>query len=124
VASSSAPDRIRHSLRLAGILPYFEPHIFSAKQVTRGKPAPDLFLFAAEQMGVAPRHCLVIEDSVAGVTAARAASMDVLGFTGGSHCLPGHGEKLAAAGAQAVFGSMAEVADRLRAMAEEPSLLP
>jgi hypothetical protein len=50
--------------------------------------------------------------------------MDVLGFTGGSHCLPGHGEKLAAAGAQAVFGSMAEVADRLRAMAEEPSLLP
>jgi HAD superfamily hydrolase (TIGR01509 family) len=124
VASSSAPDRIRHSLRLAGILPYFEPHIFSAKQVARGKPAPDLFLFAAERMGVAPKHCLVIEDSVAGVTAARTAGMAVLGFTGGSHCLPGHGEKLAAAGAQAVFDSMAEIASRLREMAEEPSLLP
>jgi HAD superfamily hydrolase (TIGR01509 family) len=118
VASSSAPDRIRHSLRLAGILQHFEPHIFSAKQVTHGKPAPDLFLFAAERMGVAPKHCLVIEDSVAGVTAARAAGMSVLGFTGASHCLPGHGEKLGAAGAQVVFGSMAEVAGRLRAMVE------
>ena len=100
MASSSEPPRIRHSLTLAGILHHFEPHIFSATQVKHGKPAPDLFLLAAESMGAAPARCLVIEDSVAGVTAARAAGMTVLGFTGGSHCLDGHAEKLRQAGAQ------------------------
>jgi HAD superfamily hydrolase (TIGR01509 family) len=105
VASSSEPPRIRHSLTLAGLLQHFEPHIFSATQVKRGKPAPDLFLLAAESMGVAPARCLVIEDSVAGVTAARAAGMTVLGFTGGSHCLDGHADKLRTAGASDVFDS-------------------
>jgi HAD superfamily hydrolase (TIGR01509 family) len=113
VASSSEPPRIRHSLSLAGILHHFEPHIFSATQVKRGKPAPDLFLLAAESMSVAPARCLVIEDSVAGVTAARAAGMAVLGFTGGSHCLAGHDENLRTAGAQEVFESMGAVASRL-----------
>jgi HAD superfamily hydrolase (TIGR01509 family) len=113
VASSSEPPRIRHSLTLAGILHHFEPHIFSATQVKRGKPAPDLFLFAAESMGVPPAHCLVIEDSVAGVTAARAAGMTVLGFTGGGHCLDGHAEKLRAAGASEVFASIADIGRRL-----------
>jgi len=114
VASSSDPPRIRHSLSLAGILHHFEPHIFSATQVRRGKPAPDLFLFAAEQMATPPERCLVIEDSVAGVTAAHAAGMAVLGFTGGSHCLDGHDDKLRAAGAAEVFGSMAKLAQRLQ----------
>src|SRR5882724_6318034 len=77
VASSSEPPRVRHSLSLAGILHHFEPHIFSATQVKRGKPAPDLFLLAAESMGTAPARCLVNEDSVAGVTAV-CASMTVL----------------------------------------------
>jgi beta-phosphoglucomutase-like phosphatase (HAD superfamily) len=95
------------------MLRHFEPHIFSATMVKRGKPAPDLFLHAAEHMATPPARCLVIEDSVAGVTAARAAGMTVLGFTGGSHCLPGHGEKLRAAGAADAFGSMAEIADHL-----------
>jgi HAD superfamily hydrolase (TIGR01509 family) len=113
VASSSEPARIRHSLELTGILHHFEPHIFSATQVARGKPAPDLFLFAAAQMGAAPERCVVIEDSVPGVTGARAAGMTVLGFTGGGHCRDGHGERLLAAGAAAAFGSMAEVARRL-----------
>src|SRR5215813_9195458 len=110
VASSSEPPRIRHSLSLAGLLHHFEPHIFSATQVKHGKPAPDLFLFAAESMGAAPARCLAIEDSVAGVTAARAAGMTVLGFTGGSHCLDGHAEKLRAVGARDVFGSCRELA--------------
>lgn len=110
VASSSEPTRIRHSLTLAGILHHFEPHIFSATQVKRGKPAPDLFLLAAESMSVPPERCLVIEDSVAGVTAARAAGMTVLGFTGGSHCLDGHGEKLRQAGAAEVLASTPELA--------------
>jgi HAD superfamily hydrolase (TIGR01509 family) len=109
VASSSEPPRIRHSLSLAGILHHFEPHIFSATQVKHGKPEPDLFLFAAENMGVAPEHCLVIEDSVAGVTAARAAGMTVLGFAGGSHCLDGHAEGLRVAGAAAVCASMTDL---------------
>ena len=99
VASGSAPERLRHSLALTGLLPLFDPHIFSATQVPRGKPAPDLFLFAAEQMGVAAADCMVIEDSVPGVQAAVAAGMRVVGFTGGSHCRPGHAERLRAAGA-------------------------
>jgi HAD superfamily hydrolase (TIGR01509 family) len=110
VASSSESPRIRHSLSLAGILHHFEPHIFSATQVKHGKPAPDLFLLAAERMSAPPTRCLVIEDSVAGVTAARAADMTVLGFTGGSHCLDGHAEKLRQAGAGEVFGSCPELA--------------
>ncbi len=113
VASSSEPPRIRHSLTLAGILHHFDPNIFSATQVKRGKPAPDLFLLAAESMGVPPERCLVIEDSVAGVTAARAAGMTVLGFTGGSHCLGGHAGRLHAAGARDVFASMTEIGRRL-----------
>jgi HAD superfamily hydrolase (TIGR01509 family) len=115
VASSSEPTRIRHSLSLAGILHHFEPHIFSATQVKRGKPAPDLFLFAAASMGAAPARCLVIEDSVAGVTAARAAGMTVLGFTGGSHCLDGHADKLRMAGAAAVCASMTDLRGQMEA---------
>ena len=117
VASSSEPPRIRHSLTLAGILHHFEPHIFSATQVKHGKPAPDLFLLAAERMGAAPTRCLVIEDSVAGVTAARAAGMTVLGFTGGSHCLDGHAEKLWAAGAGLVCASMTELKRQIETVA-------
>jgi len=110
VASSSEPPRIRHSLSLAGILHHFEPNIFSATQVKHGKPAPDLFLFAAGSMGTAPARCLAIEDSVAGVTAARAAGMTVLGFTGGSHCLDGHAQKLRQAGAGEIFPSCPDLA--------------
>ncbi len=73
----------------------------------RGKPAPDLFLFAAERMGgVAPARCLVVEDSVAGVTAARAAGMPVVGFTGAGHCGPDHADTLRAAGADRVVDDL------------------
>jgi HAD superfamily hydrolase (TIGR01509 family) len=106
VASSSAPARLRHSLSLTGLLHHFEPHIFSATQVARGKPAPDLFLFAASSMQAAPASCVVIEDSVAGVQAAVAAGMRVIGFTGGSHCRVGHAERLRAAGAAAICDRM------------------
>ena len=109
VASSSTPERLRHSLGLVGLLARFEPDIFSAAQVARGKPAPDLFLFAAERMAVAPSACLVIEDSVAGVRGAVAAGMAVLGFTGGGHCRPGHAQRLLDAGASSTFGHMREL---------------
>ncbi|WP_332908981.1 HAD-IA family hydrolase [Paracoccus binzhouensis] len=97
VASSSAPDRLALSLALTGLAPLFGPHVYSATQVARGKPAPDLFLFAAGHLGVAPGDCVVIEDSPAGLRAARAAGMRVIGFLGGSHAGQARlAEKLAA----------------------------
>lgn len=83
VASSSEPDSLRHKLELTGLAARFGDHVFSASQVPRGKPAPDLFLFAAEQMGAAPHRCAVIEDSRHGVAAARAAGMTTFAYTGG-----------------------------------------
>jgi HAD superfamily hydrolase (TIGR01509 family) len=106
VASSGTPEKIRHGLTCADLYDILAPHIFSATQVKRGKPAPDLFLFAAEQMRASPARCVVIEDSVPGVTGALAAGMSVLGFCGGSHCRPGHADKLRAAGAATVFDDM------------------
>jgi HAD superfamily hydrolase (TIGR01509 family) len=85
VASSSQSERLRFSLEVTGLLPRFAPHLFSASMVARGKPAPDLFLHVAERMGVAPADCLVVEDSAAGIEAARRAGMRVFGFVGGSH---------------------------------------
>lgn len=111
VASSSMPERILNSLTVTGLLDYFEPHLFSASQVANGKPAPDLFLFAAERMGAQPEDCLVIEDSRAGVEAGKAAGMRVLGFGGGGHCGAGHLDMLTAAGADEVFDDMARLKD-------------
>jgi HAD superfamily hydrolase (TIGR01509 family) len=113
VASSSAPERLRHSLSITGLLHYFEPHVFSATQVARGKPAPDLFLFAAASMQVAPARCVVLEDSIPGVQAAVAAGMRAIGFTGGSHCRPGHAGRLRAAGAAAIAHNMLGLPDLL-----------
>jgi len=109
VASSGTPEKIHHGLVCAGLYDVLAPNIFSASQVKRGKPAPDLFLFAAEQMQVPPERCLVIEDSLPGVTAARAAGMTVLGFHGGSHCRPGYGDTLGAAGAAMTFDDMRQL---------------
>jgi HAD superfamily hydrolase (TIGR01509 family) len=109
VASSGTPEKIQHGLECAGLYDLLAPHIFSASQVKRGKPAPDLFLFAAGQMKASPARCVVIEDSVPGITGARTAGMTVLGFHGGSHCRPGHADTLRAAGASAVFDDMREL---------------
>jgi D-ribulokinase len=118
VASSSAPERVRHSLRLAGYESLFVPNIFSATEVAEGKPSPDLFLHAARVMGTAPKDCLVIEDSVAGVAAARAAGMIVFGFVGASHFSPlDNGAHLTAAGAELLFADMARLPDLVAARA-------
>ena len=114
VASSGTPEKIRHGLECVGLYEQLSPHIFSATQVKRGKPAPDLFLFAAQQMGAAAARCLVIEDSLAGIEGALAAGMTVLGFHGGSHCGPGYGDRLLAAGAAVVFDDMRELPDLVR----------
>ena len=113
VASSSSPERLQHSLGLAGLYDRLAPHIFSATMVQHGKPAPDLFLHAAREMGVPPQDCVVIEDSIAGVTAAKAAGMPVIGFIGGSHTQPGLAARLYTAGASSVVGEMKEVASLL-----------
>ncbi|MBV8107151.1 MAG: FGGY family pentulose kinase [Hyphomicrobiales bacterium] len=114
VASSSAPDRLRFALRVADYETLFAPNIFSAAEVSRGKPHPDLFLFAARAMGATPRDCLVIEDSVAGVAAARAAGMTVFGFVGGSHFSgPEQAAQLTAAGADLIFDDMARLPEIL-----------
>jgi HAD superfamily hydrolase (TIGR01509 family) len=109
VASSTSPETLRLSLGLVGLYERFAPNIFSATQVARGKPAPDLFLFAAERMGAPAARCLVVEDSIAGVRAAVAARMIVLGFTGASHCRPGHGDVLLREGASVVFDDMRQL---------------
>jgi HAD superfamily hydrolase (TIGR01509 family) len=109
IASSGRPERLKHALSLVGLYDRFHPHIFSATEVPRGKPAPDLFLHAAERMGVASQHCVVVEDSVPGVTAAVAAGMTVIGFTGASHCRPGDTARLAAHGAIEVIDDMARL---------------
>jgi FGGY-family pentulose kinase/HAD superfamily hydrolase (TIGR01509 family) len=110
VASSSLPERIRLSLTVTGLIDAFDPHIFSASMVRKGKPAPDLFLHAASEMGVEPARCLVIEDSPAGVEAACKAGMRVFGFAGGSHAGgAAFRETLLGLGAELVFDDMAEL---------------
>jgi HAD superfamily hydrolase (TIGR01509 family) len=109
VASSSEPARIERSLRIVGLHERFAGNLFSAAMVAHGKPAPDLFLYAAERMGVAPAGCVVIEDSVPGVRAGVAAGMRVIGFAGASHCRAGHGDRLRIAGAGTVLTDIAEL---------------
>jgi HAD superfamily hydrolase (TIGR01509 family) len=116
VASSSSPDMLEHLLRQARLWDRFAPNIFSAAQVKRGKPAPDLFLLAAQRMGVAPEPCVVVEDSLAGVAAAKAAAMTPIGFAGGCHCGPDHADRLRRAGAGPVFTTMASLAEHLSAL--------
>jgi HAD superfamily hydrolase (TIGR01509 family) len=113
VASNGHLPRVRQRLALTGLLHWFEPHVFSATQVAAGKPAPDLFLLAADRLGALPEACAVIEDSIVGVAAAVAAGMPVVGFCGGSHCPTGHGAELSAAGCARVFDDMPALADYL-----------
>lgn len=80
VASSGPLNKIELNLRITGLLPYFEGKMFSCYQVNKWKPEPDVFLFAAKHMGFYPSECLVIEDSLAGITAAQNGNFDVVGY--------------------------------------------
>ncbi|MEO1135661.1 MAG: HAD-IA family hydrolase [Pseudomonadota bacterium] len=99
VASSSRAHFLKSKLERTGLLELAAPHIYSADLVLHGKPAPDIFLYTAEKLGVDPVRCLVLEDSENGVMAGRAAGMTVWGFLGGGHIFDGHGERLLSAGA-------------------------
>ncbi|MEU2158185.1 HAD family hydrolase [Streptomyces sp. NPDC019396] len=83
VASSGSHEKMRHTLGRTGLYERFAGRVFSATEVARGKPAPDLFLYAAERMGADPAACAVVEDSRPGVEAARAAGMRAFGYAGG-----------------------------------------
>jgi HAD superfamily hydrolase (TIGR01509 family) len=109
VASSSTPERLGVSLEVTGLAPLFGVNVFSADQVDNGKPAPDLFLFAARAMDVPAADCLVIEDSPLGIAAARAAGMAAIGFAGAGHANPDIAERLASAGADVVLDAMVDL---------------
>ena len=86
IASNATSDRLSSVLAIAKLDTYFKSeHVYSASMVKRGKPEPDLFLHAADRMKVKPKNCLVVEDSMAGIAAAKAAKMPVIGFLGGTH---------------------------------------
>ena len=110
ISSSSSLDRLQKTMEVTGLGPWFAGRIYSADFVANGKPAPDLFLYAADQMGYAPKQAIVIEDSVAGVTAAVAAGMKCIGFVGGAHYdgdQDGAAARLYDAGADHVITDMA-----------------
>ncbi len=109
VASSSFPDKLRSGLKVVGLYERFAPNIFSANSVAQGKPEPDVFIYAAGWMHTEPRRCLVIEDSIPGVTAAARAGMRVFGFDGGSHAKPENRDRLLNAGAELVFDKMSSL---------------
>ncbi|MDX3929560.1 MAG: HAD family hydrolase [Shinella sp.] len=113
VASSSSIERITFSLARTGLLPFFGESIFSSSMVKNGKPAPDLFLFAARQMEVAPSKSVVIEDSPFGVQGAVAAGMFVIGFTGGGHTTAKHSEELVRSGAHKIFSHWDDIGEFL-----------
>jgi len=99
VTSNSGHDRLSLTLALTGLAEHFGPHVFSAEDVAKGKPSPDLFYFAAKRMGVEVTRCLVIDDSPTGIEGAVAAGAQAIGFTGGGHTTSDHIDRLMAAGA-------------------------
>lgn len=115
IASNGPHEKMRKTLGITALLPRFEGRMFSATQVPRGKPHPDLFLFAAQHFGVPPSACVVVEDSPSGVTGAVAAGMTVLGFAEASNA-----GRLFAAGAHGVFSRMADLSELLRRKTAPP----
>lgn len=118
ICSNSSSARLEMMLKRVGLYELFAPHIFSAKEVgsKKTKPAPDVFLHAAQQFGVDPQDVIVIEDSVHGIHGARAAGMRVIGFTGGAHTYPGHADKLTDAGAETVIHRHKDLASVIEAL--------
>ncbi len=109
IASSSSPDRLALCLEVLGMTALFEGRVFSASNVARGKPHPDIFLHAAAQIGVDPRDCIIIEDSASGVIAGRAAGSTVIGLLAAGHIREGHAARLKKAGAHHVATDYVQV---------------
>lgn len=109
IASSSSPDRLAFCLELLELTDSFASQVFSASNVARGKPFPDIFLYAAAQLRTSPADCIVIEDSVGGVQAGVAAGATVIGLLAAGHIREGHQVRLREAGAHYVAQSFADV---------------
>lgn len=120
ICSNSRTERIELTLGKTRMLPLFEGLIFSSLETPsrKPKPAPDVFLFAAEKMRADPRNTFVIEDSVHGIAGAKAAGMRVIGFTGASHTYPGHADALTEAGAETVIRRWSDFSGVIRALSE------
>jgi HAD superfamily hydrolase (TIGR01509 family) len=116
VASGSSIDDLQWKLRKTNLHALFDPHIFSADEVLNGKPAPDVFLLAAERLGMAPADCIVVEDGRNGVMGAVTAGMTAIGFTGGGHCDEDHGDSLLAAGARGASATVDALRETLHAI--------
>jgi HAD superfamily hydrolase (TIGR01509 family) len=119
VASSSTRDRLNLSLEVTGLAELFGDSVFSSDQVERGKPAPDLYLFAARSFDMIPADCIVIEDTMLGIRAAIEAGMKTIGFAGASHATAELVHQLKAAGAKDVITAMSALPGRVEALVAE-----
>ncbi len=113
VASSSRAHFLEDKMKRTGLWGHAAPHVYSADLVEKAKPSPDIFLYAAEKLGIAAAACIVIEDSENGVRAGVAAGMTTWGFLGGGHAMDGHGERLIAAGAARLVHTHADFVDAI-----------
>lgn len=109
VVSNSRLAHVRHALGRTGLERFFDGRMFSAEQVQRPKPSPDLYQHAVSVLGSSPERCLVIEDSSTGIAAALEAGMTVIGFTGGGHLPPGHATKQLSQGVACTVAAMREL---------------
>ena len=111
IGSNSTNARLKMMLTKTGLYDRFRPCIFSAREVgdKQPKPDPNVYSFAIKEFGVDPREALVIEDSIFGVRAAKAAGARVVGFTGGAHSWPGHADMLTEAGAETVINRLRDL---------------
>lgn len=116
VASSSSQRFLDDKIERYGFAAFFDGHVYSADHVEEGKPAPDIFLYAAEKLGADPARCLVIEDSAHGVAAGVASGAEVWGFLGGGHCLEDHADQLRKAGAARLVDTHESLAAAFRVL--------
>lgn len=120
ICSNSGSTQLEATLTKTGLFGLFRGHVYSTRDTdgVKAKPAPDIYLHAAKKFGADPARSFVIEDSVHGVTGAVAAGMRVIGFTGGAHSWPGHGESLADAGAETVIKRLSDFRAMVEALSE------
>ncbi len=125
VCSNADMEKLKIELTRGELWDRFRPYVFSAHDLesNKRKPEPDIFLHAAAEFEVAPENCVVVEDSIAGIKAGKAAGMRVIGFTGGSHTHPAHADELTEAGAETVVRRLAEIPAIIEAFAEWEGLM-